>query len=146
MDISRQYEELVISGRVCVVPVDLLKVKELVILASKLSALVFIEAGKLKSRDNFFPVLITARDAMVHYGRALLLSVGVEVEVENVFLALCVRFPGLELDYTLLESIRGKCEAGDGTVVSYMDWKKVELYIRMFLGVMAEYVEEREWI
>ncbi len=30
-----------------------------------------------------------------------------------------VRFVGLELNYTLLESIRGKCGAGEGTVSLY---------------------------
>ncbi len=145
MDISRQYEELVISGYVCVVIVDEQRVKTLVRVAKDSAELATTHIASLKSKDNYFPILVQVNGVLQDYARALLYSIGVEVDDSHLYLALCVRFPGLELDYTLLESIRGKCEMGDGVFLKQLDWKKVELYVRMFLGVMSEYCDERGW-
>ena len=146
MGIERDYEELVISGKVKVIDSDVVKVKELVFLGKEKCSQALLDAKLVGSKGDFKDILVRLHDGFVLYSCGFLAACEIEVDVEYVFLAFCVRYPTLEFDYTILESLRGKCMSESLGAVSYVGWKKIQFYVTMYSSIFEEYASQRGWL
>ena len=141
MGISNDYDDLVISGKVCIVDTDFAKVKELVMAGDNACVLALNAVRSMANKDDYGLVLSSFCSGLLSYTSGFLLACGIEVESEHSFLALCARYPCLELDYATLVSIQLR----SGSNLSFTEWKKVEFYLRMYMGMLREYSGEQRW-
>ncbi len=83
-------------------------------------------------------------DALHGFGEALAYSNQVKAH-ECLFAYLCSKYSELELNWGFLEEIRTKRNGIHyyGRPVNYLDWKKLELQLKLHLSALKSAVEEK---
>ena len=85
-------------------------------------------------------------DALHGFGEALVYFNQIKARThECLFAYLCNKYSELELNWDFLEEVRTKRNGIHyyGRPVSYLDWKKLELQMKLHLSVLKKAVEEK---
>src|SRR3989344_4740399 len=146
-DLERTYDLCLSTGKLKEKIVDMELIKSLKIVAEK--GLKFIKSKTKDIPKDSMDWTFVFRD---HYEslrgliEAYLLFDGIEADnhqCKNAYL--CVKYPGLELDWEFLETIRLKRNAINyrGQLLNYEDWKDFKLRFELHINTLIKEIEKK---
>jgi len=146
-DLERTYDLCLSTGKLKEKIVDMELIKSLKIVAEK--GLEFIKSKSKDIPKDSMDWTFVFRD---HYEslrgliEAYLLFDGIEADnhqCKNAYL--CVKYPGLELDWEFLETIRLKRNAINyrGQLLNYEDWKDFKLRFELHINTLIKEIEKK---